>query len=224
MKKTSITILVLSVILAFGSGFLFRDSMPTEQTPVSNIEKVLASLEAGDEIVIDYSVGEVGTRTKSEGRKTFVKSERAYLRICSWFGLGGPEAAALDKGIERPDISIGRQEGYGALEKLWNNIKSVFWFGTFGLIILIVLAFVPATATIARTILRGIASIFPFLGSIVERIVAGFKFERPLKQTIKGIQAVRKDDAIDTTALDVSLDDAQDEATKKIVKNIKNGD
>ena len=225
MKNILIAVLLL-VFFTIGLGTGYTVSHQEPQDSPGSINNLISSLRPGEEIELVIDNGEAGYRTKSEGKTTRISSKRSYWRVLSWFGLGATEAAAKDQGIQVPGTSIGQQKGYGFLEQLWERIKSLFWFGLFGMLILVVLAFVPATSTIARGILRAIASIFPFLGSLVERITAHFKWEKPLVQTVAGVQEVREaaktnGGTVTIDQIDTSLSKSQDTDTKAVVTGIK---
>ena len=118
------------------------------------------------------------------------------------------------------------------VEQLWEKIKALFWFGSFVLLALFVMTFIPATAPIAAGILRGLASVIPVLGSIVERIFAGLKWKKPLKQTVSGGQEFKTniknhpglDENEKTDVIRIfreAMMMKQDEDSKREIKNIK---
>lgn len=142
----------------------------------------------------------------------------------SWFGLGATEAASKDQGINYNEdgIAIGQMKGYGWAEQLWVRIKSLFWTISFGFVILIILTFVPVVGPFAVMILRGIASLVPILGSVVEKIFSWFKAEKPLRQTVKGVQAYRDElEEDEKNRFTAHLTSAQDEGIQKLIKKIK---
>ena len=157
------------------------------------------------------------------------KDERTYLRTFSWFGLGATEAAAKHQGITLEDgTSIGASKGYGILEQFWNWLKSAFWFGIFFFGILVVLCFVPATAGIARMILRWFASLIPVIGSGIEWAVSKAKLaknEMIQKNIVESVQAgretLKKEDPKAAEKLDATLKEFQDQETKKAIKLLK---
>lgn len=163
------------------------------------------------------------TKMNIDGSAVTVKDERIYGRGMSWFGLGGPEAAAKSQGIQidGDEITVGTNKGYGILESLWSKIKSLFWFLTFGFITLVVLCFVPVVGPIARTII----SVVPFFGSLVERIIGGKKTkekEKQLEQVVKGGELFKETADTETKAAFKSAQMAeQDESTQAAVKRLK---
>jgi hypothetical protein len=173
------------------------------------------SIPEGTSVEIDLETFEQEPSEYHEGAKVNIKSNRDYVRFFSWFGLGGPEAAAMDQGLTVSEGGLeteaGKQEGYGVLEKFWNWIKSVFWFGIFGVVILLLMLFIPGLAPIAGGILRFLGSIIPFIGSIIERLVARFRFEKPLKQTITGGQEFKQR---------INKSEKFSEEQKKLIKEI----
>jgi len=78
-------------------------------------------------------------------------------------------------------------------DSIWMWIKNLFWFGILGGAILLILYFVfPAAKPIIGMIGRAIGSIIPIVGSVTERISAGFKWKKPLTQTIVGAQRYKQ--------------------------------
>lgn len=155
-------------------------------------------------------------------------------RHLSWFGQSPIQAVEKRQGFfvdQSGALQFGGSKGYGILEQFWDWVKDVFWFSLFGIGILVVLAFVPATASVARVILRTIAGVIPFLGSIVERARASVVYQKPLEQVVEGgekfkaavmlstLDAVEKTFVIDLFKQCQSS--AQDKATQDAVKNAK---
>ena len=218
-KKTVVLLSALFVVVAICGGLIGwmlatpsnSQAIITDAQPKNEIQRLIAGMKEGDTVEINLQENqtpESGTSTGSKGADVLIKEDKAYFRAFSWFGLGGPEAAAKDQGFA--DISkggtevgsVGQQKGYGILEQLWNWIKSVFWVLVFGAIILGVLAFVPATAPFARAVWRIIGSIFPVLGSATEWL-AGNKKQQKFEQVVTGGEAFKKNlDASDLSAED----------------------
>lgn len=196
----------------------------------------IGTLPPGTVLEIEVAHGRTPMREYREGEVVGIRSRKWYNRMLSWWGLGGPEAAAMDQGIS-PDgggtsAVIGRSYGYGALERLWSRIKSLFWFFSFTGLILVVLLFIPATAPIAGALLRFFGSAIPFIGSLIERIFSGFKWKKPLAQTVCGGQEFKKlvresthftdEQKAEIKALfNMAMQTKQDGDAQKTVKEIK---
>jgi len=211
--------------IAGHSGNSDQQALVSNSQPKDNIQRILDNMKEGDEVVVDLNeikTPEQRTVTGAIGAGVKMKSERAYFRGMSWFGLGGPEAAAKDQGfsnITAGGTSVGasgQQKGYGILEQLWNWIKSVFWAVTFGAIILGILAFVPATAPFARAVWRAIGSIFPIFGSVTEWAI-GNKKQQKFEQVVDGGEKFKQDLATS------DLSDADKDKVKEIFKNAQAG-
>ncbi|HOF19407.1 MAG TPA: hypothetical protein PK082_10900 [Phycisphaerae bacterium] len=189
---------------------------------------------------IEICVGEK-VQTSEPGDTVRAESQFAGTRALSWFGQSPIQAVEKRVGLSWGEggISFGGSKGYGLLESLWDAIKDVFWFGAFGLIVLVILLFIPATAPVAGAILRVLASVVPFLGSLIERIVSGFKVkavETPLEQVIDGGEKfktavseanfaddVQKNQAIRDKVLELfrsSQSAAQDQSTQTTVRSL----
>jgi len=126
-----------------------------------------------------------------EGGSTTATSDFTGTRVLSWFGQSPIQATEKRLGLSwgKEGIAFGGSKGYGILESLWDTVKDVFWFAAFGLGALVVMLFIPATSAIAGTILRFLAGIIPFLGSLVERVRAKFAYEKPLVQVVRGVDS-----------------------------------
>lgn len=227
-------------IISFGLGLTVGNANIQSNnelaTEIASI-KMLKDLPVGGSIEIKLEEGTKPAKIYSEGAKVDVEANKTYGTILSIFGgLSATEVAAKDMGLEVKegglDVTGGQVKGYGILEQLWERIKSLFWFGSFILLALFVMTFIPATSQIAGTILRGLASVIPVLGSIVERIFAGLKWKKPLKQTVSGGQQFKanieshpglsdneKDDVL--KIFREAMGNKQDEDTKREIKNIK---
>jgi hypothetical protein len=116
-----------------------------------------------------------------------------YLRVLSWWGQGGPEAATKHQGIgvgKHGEITIGGNKGTGVLERFWSWLKSTFWtvaIGTGGIaIVLGVLSVIPQTSKFATPVLRWLASLVPMLGSAVEWLRGKMVWKKPLDEVVDG--------------------------------------
>jgi hypothetical protein len=224
MNKLAIIFLCITVgLAAFGIGRLSVSTpKPTE------LQQAIAGLQEGDSIEYVLEQGEVSDYSFSDHTIT-AKDEAWPTRVLSWFGLSAGETVAKRQGIQIGSDVIGQSKGYGVLEQLWTRVKSIFWFGTFGLLLLVVLAFVPATSGVARSILRFFAGLIPAVGSLVERAIGKRQTEAAegtLTNVVNSVQSAR--DELKKTAPDIAplvdavLDAEQDKQTKQAVKAIKN--
>ena len=227
-----VTVGLVSGILGFGIG---SASAPRPQP--SAFQQALAQLQDGETLEVEISEDAVVDYERREGGSVDAEDSRFYARVLSWFGLGATEAAAQFQGIKEEDgtLTIGKSEGYGVLEKLWSRIKSLFWFMTFGLGILLVLCFVPVVGPIARTIFRALAAVVPVIGSIVERIIGGLRTkqkEKELTQVVQGGEKFKqsvaaREDIPPEAKVAVKAEftaahsSAQDEATKAAVAGVR---
>ena len=172
-----------------------------------------------------------------------IELEVKAWRVFSPFGMSPAEMvshvkALEEKGGQSPGITIGEDgvvstgaarashKAEGLSWTLWDAIKSFFrrimWWG-FGLAAaLFVLWLIPVTKPIASAICRGLAALVPILGSLVERIVARFKWQKPLEQTVKGVELVKagKTEA-ERQTINQQLMATQDASTQATVKAIK---
>ena len=183
------------------------------------------------------------TTFKGEGEKT--ELEVKAWRVFSPFGMSPTEMishvkAYEEQGGQAPGIAIG-DDGVATTEAvrgsakasglswtLWDAVKSflrrVMWWGIGGAGLLLALYLIPATKPIASMILRGLAAVVPVLGSLVERIVARFKWQKPLEQTVAGVQAVKEGmTEAERQAVNQKLQAVQDEATQAVIRQIKAG-
>jgi hypothetical protein len=224
MNKLATIFLCITIgLAAFGIGRLsVSNPKPTE------LQQAIAGLQEGDSIEYVLEEGEVSDYSFSDHTIT-AKDEAWPTRVLSWFGLGAGETVAKRQGISIGNDTIGQSKGYGVLEQLWQRLKSIFWFGTFGIVLLVILAFVPATSGVARSILRFFAGLLPAVGSLVERAIGKRQTETAegtLKDVVGSVQVAREE--LKKTAPDVAplvdavLDSEQDHATKAVVKQIKN--
>ena len=185
---------IAAFFLGLAIGCQTNNAVTPNEQPIAVASEAIDSLPPG--VTIKYELIERNTPSteKHQGGAVNVGADKSFWRGLSWFGLGGPEAAAKDQGlnIDGKAISAGQMHGYGWAEQLWARIKSLFWFLTFAGVALVVLMFIPVTAPIAGAIWRGIASIIPVFGSITEAARARIKLRKPLIEVIEGGQAFKK--------------------------------
>lgn len=82
--------------------------------------------------------------------------------------------------------------------------------------------FVPVLQPFIAIIGRFIASAIPFIGSIVESIIAKIKYKKPLEQTVQGIENYKSDmTPEEKEEINASLKEKQDIETQKLVNEIK---
>jgi len=172
-----------------------------------------------------------------------------HIRFLAPFGVSPGESISRQKATDANlvDGTIDFKGGggrWGFLDTIWQRMKDFLWLGVFGGVGLVALYFlVPAAQPILGAIFRAIASIFPVLGSVIERFVGKLRVQAvqvPLAQVVDGGQAfkdaVKADAAVgpDGKAL-LSLeakihvldlfvkahDSAQDQATQDAVAEIK---
>ena len=233
--RNIVAIIIIGICL-IGIGFSCGGNVNNTKnnTITKEVSNMIEGLPPGTEININIEENETPSSEYQKGNNVNVSAKKDYGRFFSWFGLGATEAAVKDQGmdINNGNIEFGVNKGYGVLEQLWNRLKTIFWSFSFIGIALVILLFIPATAPIAGMILRGIASIIPVLGSFVERIVAGFKWKKPLSQTISGGQMFKKNinestfltAEQKTTVIDIfrnSMMIKQDNDSQKTVTQIK---
>jgi len=192
--------------------------------------------------------------TTYTGEKRLVTRKVEVARIFSPFGTSAGEVVARQLPMkitegETPGINItpegiittkggGTETSTGGFkwsvfDSIWSTIKGFLWIGGLGVGVLVLLYFLlPGAAPVISGIFRFIASLFPFVGSIVERFVAKFKFEIPLKQVVTGGQSVKeeidkREDLTDVQKISLkelfntAMQKKQDEKTQAVVKTIK---
>jgi len=232
VAATILGLLCLSIGIAWGPT-LYKLNKGVNY---NDLPTILANLQPGDRVEISMEEGVTPSRETQQGATVNMMNRTDAVRNMSWFGLGGGETIAKDQGINvskaGDDVSIGQMKGYGFLEQLWERVKSFFWFGVFAIVVLVILLFIPATAPVAGSILRVIASVIPGLGSIVERLFAGFQWKKPLNQVVAGGQGfkdrVNNADYLTQVQKDKLIADfkaaqmeKQDTGVQKQVQNIK---
>jgi hypothetical protein len=149
------------------------------------------NLRENDTVEIEIVEGATGLEDNYSGPVIHPKKDdRVYNRWLSWFGLSAVEGAAKHQGIAA-DGSIGRNEGYGVLEQLWVTLRGWLWTAAILVIVVLVLAFIPATAPFARPILNFLASIPPFLGSLIMRAKAKSAEQQAASNKTQFVEVVR---------------------------------
>ncbi|MFW6172384.1 MAG: hypothetical protein ACOC5T_01380 [Elusimicrobiota bacterium] len=225
------TIIVVLLIAAGTIGYVIGSQpnptpqSPQEKLPKDPVKRLLMNMSEGDSVIVNLEEKQTPEHKEtvgSQGANVSMKSDRAYFRGLSWFGLGATEAAAKDQGFsgiqQGGEIveGAGQQKGYGILEQLWQWIKSVFWTLAFVGVVLAILAFVPATAPFARAIWRVIAGLIPALGSFVEWLI-GTKKQEKFEQVVSGGENFKRQLEVS----DLSAEDKQ--KVKEIFKNSQQG-
>jgi hypothetical protein len=152
-----------------------------------------------------------------------------------------PEAEITPQGVQvkaqsRGTTFTGGSSMVSIATRIWSGLSTWFWILILIVVGLVVLYFAfPAARPVISWIGRAVASIFPFIGSLVERAVgkaAVVPVQAALVQTVDGGQSFK--DAIDarpdlTAAQKASIRDtfnaemqkAQDAASTQAVKTIK---
>jgi len=238
------TILNLSVVFVmtvagfFGGFYIAGKTLPE----YDKVQKKVAFAEAlqampdGGRITVREEDGKIPEYKYEEGKTITATAKTDASRIMSMFGLSAGEVVSKDQGIGvskgGEDITMGQAKGMGILESLWLHIKDWFKVGALIIVVLLLLLMVPAASPFAGAALRWIASIFPFLGSVVERLVSHFQFAKPLEQTVVGGQTFKDNiQAVDwlttdqkdkvCTMFNESHVEATDTSTQKKVQTIK---
>lgn len=227
--------LIVVVPLSYFWGYYVGQS--TIEVDNSSMKSLIKQLPNGSEVTITYENGETPEVHQWVGSSVSAKSETWLNRTFSFFGEGAIEGFDKMKNMTVADkgVNFGEQRGYGLLEKWMSRIKSMFWVGAIFLIVLFVMSFIPAVAPIATTILRGIASVIPFIGSMVERAVSSLRLkekDKVVHQVVKGGEEFKKRIQSNNTLSDThkthvinAFKDAhksvQDNDVQQVVKSIK---
>ena len=195
---------------------------------------IMQQLSDGGRVEIKLEDGKTPSYEFSDGTKIDVYHRNDAADFLNPWGLRPSEAIAKDQGIKTDgdDIWIGQSKGFGILEHAFVIIRNfAVWIGI-AILILCILLLVPQTRSIAGWILRAIASVIPFIGSIVERIYSHFKSEKPLNQVVEGGQNF-KDNIANADYLtdeqkqkvkdefNKSQQQTQDTSTQKQIQNVK---
>lgn len=188
---------VLAGLVGFGAGALTGYAVADgETTADGELAQVLGSLGEGDsvELVIEDS-GTVERIERSAPAGIRASSDRVYTDVPGFMDAA-TDAARDDKGLSGIQVNghavgaIGRQEGYGVLERFWNWLArtfwTVFWVSFLALAALGVMAFIPATAAFSRTALKAVAGVFPWVLGIIENI-RGRRKEQAKVETIRKV-------------------------------------
>ena len=203
--KMFITKLLLITLVLTGSLCFIGCEKKSEQLP-SNI----VVLPSGEEITKSYE-HITPAETKYQGEGVEYSREVKSVRIVSPFGVSPGEvisrqvAAEINTG-QAPSINIKPEgidaskggktdfkggEGYWSfLDTIWQRIKSLLWFGVFGLILLFVLPiFFPVLGPIFSGIIKAIGRFFawliPFFGGLIEWLGAKLT-KKAAKQIVNG--------------------------------------
>jgi hypothetical protein len=188
-------ILLIGGVVGFGVG---RWTAPHSES--TNVAAMLDQLRPGDTLTLDSHNATWGGWQRGESetgpiRDIKAKDTGTYNRFFSWFGMGANDAASQHQGMKvDPEGGFigGSHRGTGILERAWAWAKDVFWVFAVGGVILLVLAFIPATSGVASTILRMIASVFPVIGSTTEKAISYFTAQKPLAQVVDGGEGFKK--------------------------------
>lgn len=248
--KQLIGILFLSLFFAV---FCFAGCI--DKAPESKALSEIQNPKEGEVVKVEIQTPAT-TTYKGEGK--IVSREVSATRIFSPFGVSPGETIskqtpmAITEG-SKPGIAINPQ-GIAATEQgkssftggggYWTWLDTIYqrihdWgiLGFGGLVIVAVgLAalyfFVPVAKPIISALFRLVASIFPIVGSLVERGIAKIQYQKPLEEVITGGQTfkdlIEKESSLDpdqkakvielfTTAHQLE----QDTATQSTVKTIK---
>ena len=203
--KRSIPVIIIVAVLAFILGGVIGESGNTT-TSITPFQQILSELKEGDSLTFSQQDmqdgGLIQHDTVTPSSHSIEATDKAfYFRGLSWWGLGGPEAAAKHQGIQvNPETgnleSVGTNRGYGILESFWSWVKSTFWtvlvIGLLLLLVPAVLMVIPATSGIGSAILRVIASVFGPLGSLVEWIRGKVLYQAPLKDSATAVEDLVK--------------------------------
>ena len=148
-----------------------------------------------------------------------------------------PSIKIGDDGVSTSKTSGMSFEGssgdWGFLDTIWSSIKKFLWLGVLGFAGLLLLYFlVPGAQPVISGIFRAIASMVPFVGSIVERIFAGLNWKKPLEETVVAGQKFKE--AINTSTdftneqktyitnlFNETMMQKQDAASQKVIREIK---
>lgn len=205
------TAFILCGLLFIGVALYFIGFAPRE-APVMTSDEAIANSINNSQLNGSISRVEIVTPSESSYKGTGKKISRTtdIVRIASPFGIGAGETLARqeplkldEKGlpsVETTPEGVSASDGesskmssggfrWSFLDTLWMWIKKFLWFGILGGAILLVIYFlVPGAQPIIGGIFRVIASIFPFIGSLVEKITATKTLQQPLEETVAGGQ------------------------------------
>lgn len=236
MKDFILKICITLMAFILGCSFIF-----TLNCNKDNFNKV-ATVKDANQDKNDINIKIV--KRKGEGKSyegAGIKYDRKvkHTRILTPFGSSPGETVGSQKAFEGENKSasiksdsfsigegessfMGGESSISILSRIWNRIKTFLYFGIGGFIILFILSFISGPiGKVASSLLRAILSVIPVVGSLVERIWAYFNFEKPLKETARGIENFKKKSNVGNDELKEELRKAQDESSKKKIKNIK---
>lgn len=193
--------------------------------------------------------------TEFQGEGKVVTRQVDSVRIASPFGLSPGEVIARQQpmqvqegtapGVNISPTGVSSTESSGGglfssggfkwsiTDSIWSMVRRAASFGFFLIVLpLVVLFLIPATRPIASAIFRGLGSLVPIAGSLIERIRAGLAYKKPLEQTVAGGQAFKS--AVDSDAgipaevkekikslFNTSMATKQDTGSQQAVKDIK---
>jgi hypothetical protein len=222
--------IILSIILMMGCG----DSTPPQSQSSQDTDAFVRTVlnKAGVDVPQHTQVNITRTPEELSTSSTGPSMKMAQKRNYFGWGSSAVTAASLYKGIDigkttSPEMNVNPETGEttigsstfgkttaGAgggtwLTALWQTAKD--WGATIGIILLVIVIggavlyfMVPASQPIINWILRGIASIFPILGSLVESTVGTKKtaaVTSTVENTILGVDEAKNnlDEMIDNT-------------------------
>ncbi len=174
--------------ILFTSNFQLRREGPfiekrTVPSELSQVVSEVANLtkDSGAKVTI--------TRTTTEGKKETDSSASSSVGQSDnhFFRLLGPDRGANDAGsgiqpLTTDGTSIGGSRNWGILERFWNWFINWLWFIKWILILgmggLIVMLFIPATSSMAMTIIQGIFSFLPVLGAAIVKLISNLNLKK----------------------------------------------
>jgi len=228
MNKLSV--IFLCIVVGLGSSILgysvgqiksnITQSQTSSQTSSDLISRI-NSMPEGSEITIEENELQTVVEEKEWRGAT---SEKIYFRAFSWFGLGGPEAAAGDQGIQNDNISIGKSKGQSWITGLWNFVKSIFWFIVLYFAIWLILSAVSIVWPPAGVIAGIMAAIATGGISAISGLITWVKTkktETALVQTVQGVDAFKAANPDAKDAINNELKKAQDSNSKDVIDVIR---
>ncbi len=219
MSKLSTILLCIVVGLgSFGLGLIVN-------APDQNVPAWVKNLPSEYEVVIE--TGEVSETYLYTGDNRKISDDAIFLRVLSWVGLGGPEAAAQRQGIDITKTSAkAGDHDYSTVERIVNWIVSSFWTVVLVAVILLILPFLPYVGPVVRPIYRFVAGLIPGSGW-VENLLGKKAVDDEKKVTTNIVESVQgaKDNVLtDPTireSFNTEMSKVQDSKTKAVVKEIK---
>lgn len=174
----ALILIVLTAVLficVFYSGFYVGQKIQYSFNTQDNFTSLLDNLPEGSSIIYEieeYKKGESSSGTFIEGQY-----DTTLARILSPFGTSAINGIKTEQGIQIDgySVSVGATREHpitAAFLWIWNIIKKVLFLVLGSITILVVLLFIPATATVAGGILRFFASLIPGLGALIENLIS----------------------------------------------------